>query len=341
MRSAFDVHLINDAFGDPGVFVDFRFERRAVVFDLGDNARLAPRHLLRITHVFVSHAHMDHFIGFDRLVRVCIGRHAGMHLFGPPGFVDQVERRLGSYTWDRVDRYDVELVLAVTAVDADGITENACFRTRTGFAREALPGGRVADGVLVDEPSFRMRYAMLDHRTPCLGFLLEEKAHASVWKNRLADLDLRVGPWVASLKRAALSGAPDDQPVEARWRDGEGEHLRTLTLGELRHTLSIERGQKIGYVTDVLYHAANVERIVALVRDADLLFIESVFLDADVAHASQKQHLTARQAGTIARLARARRIEPFHFSPRYTEREAELRAELAAAFASETCSSMR
>lgn len=223
--------------------MDFRFERRALVFDLGDNRPLAPRHLLHITHAFVSHAHMDHFIGFDRLLRVCIGRHAGMTLYGPAGFVDQVERRLASYTWDRVDRYDVELVLKVAEVDSSGAMQGAAFRTRTGFAREPLPDGRVLEGVLADEPSFRVRYAVLDHRTPCLGFMLEEKAHASVWKNRLADLGLRFGPWVAVLKQAALSGAPDEHPIEARWRDGEGEHVRTLALGELRHTLTIERGK--------------------------------------------------------------------------------------------------
>jgi ribonuclease Z len=91
-------------------------------------------------------------------------------------------------------------------------------------------------------------------------------------------------------------------------------------------------GQKLCYVTDVVFHAANVARIAALARDADLLFIESVFLEEDVAHAAQKQHLTARQAGTIARLAGARNVVQFHFSPRYAERQEELRAELMVAF---------
>jgi len=337
MRSAFDARLVNDAFGDPGVYVDFKFEKRALAFDLGDSAPLAPRHLLRITHAFVSHTHMDHFIGFDRLVRICVGRHAGIQLFGPPGFVDQVERRLGAYTWDRVDRYDVELSLAVTEVDARGATTGARFRTRTGFAREPLPPGQAQGGVLADEASFRVHYAMLDHRTPCLGFAVAEKAHVNVWKSRLEVLGLKVGPWVAELKRAALAAAPDDFPIEARWRDGQGDHLRSVPFGELKHAVTIGRGQKIAYVTDVVFHDANVERIVALARDADLLFIESVFLETDGAHASGKQHLTARQAGTIARLAGARRVEPFHFSPRYAEREGELRAELTAAFMEVPC----
>jgi ribonuclease Z len=94
-------------------------------------------------------------------------------------------------------------------------------------------------------------------------------------------------------------------------------------------------GQKVCYVTDVLYHAENAARIVALARDADVLFIESVFLEAEGDHAEIKQHLTARQAGTLARRAGARNVVPFHFSPRYAERAHELRAELEAAWRGE------
>ena len=335
MRPAFDARLVNGPFGDPGVYVDFRFEKRALLLDLGDNAALAPRHLLRITHVFVSHTHMDHFIGFDRLVRICVGRHAGIALYGPPGFVDQVERRLGAYTWDRVERYDVELVLTATEVDAQGATVAARFRTRTGFAREPLPPGRIDGDVLVDEARFRVRCALLDHRTPCLGFAVEEKMHVNVWKNRLTELGLEVGPWVAELKRAALDGAPDDTPIRAVWRDRHGRHEREHRLGELKGALEFVRGQKIAYVTDVVFHAANQARIAALAHGADTLFIESVFLDADGAHAALKQHLTARQAGTIARAAAVRAVVPFHHSPRYAGREAELAAELEATWRGE------
>src|SRR3970282_934317 len=94
-------------------------------------------------------------------------------------------------------------------------------------------------------------------------------------------------------------------------------------------------GQKICYVTDVLHHEENARRIAALAADADLLFIECVFLDEDREHAARKCHLTARQAGGSARAARARVVVPFHFSPRYAERETELRAELEAAYSAE------
>jgi ribonuclease Z len=335
MRSIFDAHLVNQPFGDPGVYVDFRFERRAFLFDLGDNAPLPPRKLLRVSHVFVSHTHMDHFIGFDRLIRICLGRHASFEMFGPPGFIDRVEHRLAAYTWDRVDSYDVSLTITATEIDAGGDTRSARFETRRGFAREMLGDGHAQDGVIVDGEAFRVRCVLLDHRTPCLGYAVEEKTHVNVWKNRLVEMGYKTGPWLADLKRTALAGEGDDTPIRVWWREAVSTHEEMVPLGALKPALEFVPGQKLCYVTDVVFHEANFRRIVELARGADMFFIESVFLDSDAAHGAQKQHLTARQAGTIARAAGAKSVIPFHFSPRYADREAMLRAEIEVAHGAE------
>lgn len=121
-----------------------------------------------------------------------------------------------------------------------------------------------------------------------------------------------------------------------RWREGStGDRPATIPLGLLkRELLTVGPGQKIGYVTDVAFSDRNVEKIVALVKDADLLFIEAPFVKADAALAADRWHLTTDQAGTIARLAGAKRVEPFHFSPRYDGEEAQLRCEVEEAFRS-------
>ena len=206
------------------------------------------------------------------------------------------------------------------------------LRCHKRFRGEPLEARRLHDGVLLDEPAFRVRAVFLDHGTACLGFAIEEKTHINVWKNRLAELGLSVGPWLKELKDAVMRNAPDDTPVRVGWRDRNDEHERTLPLGTLKaEVLRLVPGEKICYVTDVAFHQDNVQRITALAADAAQLFIECVFLDQDADHAARKHHLTARQAGSIAREAGAKLVTPFHFSPRYADREDELRGELEAA----------
>ncbi len=90
MKPLFLPQLVNDPFGDPGLYVEYLFEKRSFLFDLGDLRALAPRKILRISDIFVSHTHMDHFVGFDQLLRISLGREKNLRLFGPPGFVAQV-----------------------------------------------------------------------------------------------------------------------------------------------------------------------------------------------------------------------------------------------------------
>jgi ribonuclease Z len=88
-------------------------------------------------------------------------------------------------------------------------------------------------------------------------------------------------------------------------------------------------------------HQGNVEKAIALARDADRLFIEAPFLEVDVDFAARSRHLTARQAGDIARCAHVARLIPFHFSARYRERENELLCEAETAFsAGSACGSI-
>ena len=333
MKPLFHPALVNDPFGDPGVYVDCLFQKRALLFDLGDIRVLAPRKILRLSDVFVSHTHMDHFVGFDWLVRICLGRQRVTRFYGPPGFLDQVEHRLRGYTWNLVENYDTDFALEVTEVHPSGDMRRAAYRCKSAFRREDEKALARNDHLLLDEEFFLVRGVLLDHKTPCLGFALEEKEHLNIWKNGLDELGLPTGPWLQELKRLVRRGAPDDSPVRIAWHDGAGTHERVIPLGEIKEkAVRIVPGQKIAYVTDVVYHEENARRIAELAADADVLFIETPFLDRDAARAASRFHLTARQAGLLARRAAAKTVVPFHFSPRYDDAGAALRREMTQAF---------
>jgi ribonuclease Z len=247
MRPIFQPRLVNGPFGDPGLYLDILFERRALLFDLGDITALPPRKLLRTSHVFVSHAHMDHFIGFDRLLRVCLGRDRPLTLYGPAGFIEQVGHKLAAFTWNLVENYAADLAITVCEVAADGLLRRASFVSRERFARRDETTTTLDDGLLLVEPSFTVRCAVLDHRTPCLAFAVQEAMHVNVWRNRLDELGLAPGPWLRDVKRAVLADAPDDTPIVARWRDAGVDAERRIALGELRdRALQVVPGRGMG-----------------------------------------------------------------------------------------------
>jgi ribonuclease Z len=328
----FQARLVNGVWGDPGLCIDLRFLRRAILFDIGDVTSLSTRVLLRVSDIFVSHTHMDHFAGFDHLLRVCLGRDTGVRMYGPPNFISQVEHKLAAYTWNLVQNYATDFVIEVFELHDD--LQCAQFRSHERFRRQNLPSRRAENGLLLKDEQFGVRALALEHHDiVSLAFVFEESTHINVWKNRLEARQLPSGPWLTDLKKQVRSGEPDDTPVTVRWRDRGGSREKTFSLGELkRDVLEFVPGQKLCYVTDAAGHDDNKARICDFVRGADFLFIEAVFREADRELAAKKAHLTTTQAGDIARAAGVRNAEPFHFSSRYRGDEEAHRQEFLSAW---------
>ncbi|HZU51464.1 MAG TPA: MBL fold metallo-hydrolase [Sphingomicrobium sp.] len=323
MRPLLHARLINGRFGDPTVFVETLHRREALLFDAGDLSALSTRDLLRIDHVLLTHLHMDHFIGFDALLRANVGRSKTIRVIAPPRSGERLEHKLRAYEWDLVDGYANDLLFEVIEYGPDGPQRAARFRLKRGFVRECIdiPGcwDRIGDTSL--------DVAFLEHHGPCLGFALCEPAHANVWKNRLLERGLTTGAWLRTLKSAVLEGQSDHKGIRIADDD-------VRPLSALRDLVTISRGQKIAYVTDVADTPSNRAAIVKLAWGADLFFLESRFAGKDEGHARDRAHLTTKASGEIARAANVRRYEPFHFSARYEGEEERMLAEADAAFRS-------
>ncbi len=264
----------------------------------------------------------------------CSGANRDLQLFGPSGFLDQVEHKLRAYTWNLVHNYVSDFKLRVTELDGREAGRRASFRCHNMFRREDETSVICPDNVLLREPAMQVRCTLLDHGgIPCMAYALQEQAHVNVWKNRLQDLGLPVGAWLRDMKQAVLRNEPDQWQIRVAWRDDAVPHERLVTLAELKPALRVVPGQKIAFVTDVAWHKSNVTRIVELARNANLLYIEAVFMERDAEHGQRKFHLTARQAGEIARAANAGAVTAMHFSPRYQDGDRmALCAEVEAAF---------
>ena len=337
MRPSFHPRLINDPFSDPGLFIPFLFERRALLFDLGDLSNLSARDLLKVSHVFVTHTHMDHFIGFDTLLRLLLGRDKEIYLFGPSPFFQKVEAKLSGYTWNLIENYENILSISVTEISGRKAFVQR-YESRNRFRHAEAPQEFTFDGNLLAEPSFSVDAALFDHKVDCLGLTLKENFSINIIKEGLRELELPVGPWLAEFKRAIYERYDPGQEFRVFWQDKDrktGE--RYFALDELKEKIArISPGQKITYITDIIGSPENIAKAVDLAMDSDHLFIEAAFLDNERDMAQRKYHLTAKEAGLIAARARVKELTLFHFSPRYFNREKELFQEAMAAFRSGT-----
>ena len=324
MKTTFRPRLLNGQTGDPAILLSLRWQGRALLIDLGRIDRTPGTVLLPIEAVFVSHTHMDHFMGFDQLLRLFLARDSTLRLYGPGGLADCVAGKLAGYTWNLTDEY--RFTLEVTEIDGDRMTAWR-FPAARRFAREPLGPPRPFTGVVVADPVFTVEAAPLDHKIVSMAYAVTERMHLNVRADALAAAGLVPGRWLNQLKDAVRARAGDDTPIVVAPGDRR-------PLGALREQfLTVTPGQKIAYVVDTLFSPANVRAIVRLAAGADIFFCESPFLEEDLEQASRRYHLTARQAGALARAAGARRLQVFHFSPRYEGRYGDILAESAAEFA--------
>ena len=335
MRSSFHPRLINSPLGDPGLFIPFIYEKRAILFDLGDLQSLTARDLLKVTHIFVTHTHMDHFVGFDQILRIILGREKELSLYGPPDFFKRLEGKLAGYTWNLVEEYPYPLKLHVTEVHQDKtLTKRYLCQERFQPEKkmEEVPFTRV----LLKEPSFGVEAILLDHRIPCLGFSFLESFSVNINKERLRELSLPVGPWLNRFKKALYARENPESVFVVTWEEsGRVVRETPFVLGDLaRNIATISSGQKVTYITDIIGSPENLEKAVMLAKHADHLFIEAGFLERDHERAKRKYHLTAKEAGLVAKRAEVKQFTLFHFSTRYSRLQEEIQREARDAFVS-------
>ncbi|HNY65746.1 MAG TPA: MBL fold metallo-hydrolase [Deltaproteobacteria bacterium] len=310
MRPTFLPRLVNGPLFDPVLYVRVLNGGEALMLDCGHFRGLSNREVLGIGALCISHTHMNHFMGFDRILRTILHREGPLDIYGPEGIIDRTHAKLQAYTWNLTEGYPLEIRIHEIGPQTVTVTR---ARADAGFAlaeREELPrtGSEVGRAT-----RYTIEAAVLDHNgIPCLAYVVREPFHVGIRKGVLQARGYLPGPWIARLKESVLAGS-SSKSIPVKTAGG----TREIPVRDLEGELVFRTpGQSIAYVTDMAFTEGNLERLEEAAGGVDLLFIEAFYPNELEGLARRKGHLTTGQAGTIARRLGARRVFPMHVSPR-------------------------
>ncbi|MBP1781002.1 ribonuclease Z [Micromonospora sp. HB375] len=218
------------------------------------------------------------------LTRICVTHFHGDHCLGLPGMIQRL-------SLDRVPRPVAVHFPAGGAEYFARLRHASSFYETAELAVEPID----ADGQRITLGIGTLEARRLRHPIETYGYRLVEPDGCRMLPERLAAYGI-AGPDTGRLLR---DGHLD--------RDG-----RRVT----RDQVSVVRpGQRFAFVMDT----GLCDGVYALAEHADLLVIESTFLESEAALAAEVGHLTAGQAARVAAESGVRTLVLTHFSQRYAD----------------------
>lgn len=320
LSSPYDFVALNGLGGDPAVYGFVRRTGDGLLFDLGDLSQMSHRDLLRVRHVFISHLHMDHFIGFDRLLRVHVPHRRLVRLYGPVGLMQSVQRKIQAYTWNLIDSDQIQFEVFELDFDRQEI-RGAFLGKATDFALQPLVTRALTGGAIATLPDTSVvRAVSLTHKDiESIAYQIASPQHSKIDASALDRLGLKPGAWIKELQRDFATGqlAGDimvqGQAYAKSW-------LAENIIGEAHQYRWV-------YLTDVVFSSANLRQLKSAFGETTTLFSESSFSRSDRDRAFEKAHLTSYQAALIAAYLGAERLAVFHISSIYGDQLAAIAEE--------------
>ncbi|WP_329457960.1 ribonuclease Z [Streptomyces sp. NBC_01497] len=227
--------------------------------------------------------------------RLCVTHFHGDHALGLAGVIQRINL-------DRVPHP----VTAHYPASGQHFYERLAYATSYRESVAIAQGPVAGDGLvtLAETPAYTLDAHRLSHPVEAYGYRLTEPDGRTILPALLAEHGI-AGPDVGVLQR-------------------EGE-LRGVRLADVSRA---RRGQRFAFVMDTRL----CQGVSVLAEGCDLLVVESTFLDEDEALAVDFGHMTAGQAGSVAREAGARHLVLTHFSQRYDDPDVFGRQARAAGF---------
>lgn len=265
-------------------------EAEWLLFDCGEGTQIqamrAGLTTSRLSAIFITHLHGDHFNGLAGLLST-MGldrRERELSLIGPPGireYIDSLARLkilFVNYPLDIREFAPGAFTAAGNEAKQETDLETLTAYKGRGFTVSCLP---------------------LDHRVFAIGYRVQENERPGRFDvTRARQLGIPEGPMFGRLQSGQTITLADGQTIRP-----------SDVLGASR------KGRSVAYCTDTRPCAMARE----LARDVDLLIHEATFTEALVDQAAEYGHSTAAQAAEAARRSGSRKLMITHFSPRFAD----------------------
>lgn len=315
---------------DPLLLVRIRPSGRSLLFDCGQIHHLAKRTLRSIDAVFISHAHMDHFMGLDHLVRHTHVSPRPLDLYGPPGIAARVVHKLAGYDWNLAEEW--WRIINVYEVHHNHI-EQFRFAGARRFTQEPLGKSPRQGDRIYSTPFVTVNAILVDHGIPVLAFRLTEKDVFTINQARLRAAGFLPGPWLEELKARWKSEWRDSRSIDALLDTLGGMHHQPITdvAGLYEQVRDDKPAASLGYVTDIGYTTVNRQHLQKLLTDVGLLCCECTFLAADKDKARRSRHLCTLDVSELVTELRPRVLLPMHLSKAYIRKPFDIYDELVLA----------
>ncbi len=312
---------------DPVLLIHIRPTGSNLLFDCGQIHQLAKRVLTGIDTIFISQAHMDHWLGLDSFTRHLHASSKTVDLFGPPGIGDKLEHRLRAYDWNLAE--DFWGSYRVHDVHPDRIVSSLLAGPQQ-FARETL-GEHPREGqIIFENQQLQVESLTCDHRVPSLIFRITEKPAFLIDEEKLAVQKLVPGPWIRELKKRFFHQTQKQEPLLALrlGPSGPEEYLIENVAKLCSDIGKPQQSTAIGYISDVGFTTSNRRKICKLLQGVELLYCEATFLSEAKQRARDSFHLCTDDVNQLLAELRPNFFQPMHLSKSFSRRYEELYKEL-------------
>lgn len=229
---------------------------------------------------------------FQKIDHIFISHLHGDHFLGLPGFLSSMHL-LGRK----------QPLTVYAPKELKGIIEsiNAVSETRMNYEIQWHFTNNDGLNLLFEDEKIEVYSFPLKHRIFCTGFLFKEK------------------PLLRKIDKFKLEKLKISTSEINKLRHGEdvmNEEGKRIKNKEV--TLDPESPRSFAYCSDTIYD----EELVKYIKEVDLLYHESTFLNDKAKRASETFHSTAEQAAKIAEAAKVKQLLLGHYSARYGDLEA-------------------